>query len=96
MYNSINVFLFFAFLPFVSFLLQAEPINLPRFRNDMLRIYVFASPRPIRKNIIKKIGFFFNKSSTTVNLYLLDINSKYYSLSDDDRTIIETMVSLMY
>ena len=36
----------------------------------MLRIYVFTSPRPIRKGLIKKIHYFFHKTSEKVNLYL--------------------------
>jgi hypothetical protein len=72
------------------------PFHLPKLRNNMLRVYVFVSPRPLRKGVSKKIYMLLNKTSDTVNYQIMDANSKYYSLSEEDRLIIETIISLLY
>lgn len=79
------------------FFIYANPIPpLPKLRNNMLRVYVFVSPRPLRKGVAKKIYMLLNKTSDTVNYQIMDANSKYYSLSEEDRLIIETIISLLY
>jgi hypothetical protein len=79
------------------FFIYANPIpHLPKLRNDMLRVYVFVSPRPLRKGIVKKMYMLLNKTTDNVNCQLMDVNSKYYSLSEEDRLIIESLISLLY
>ena len=72
---------------------QNDAINIKRIQNNMLRLYIFSSPKQIRKCISRKMKYIYNNLHF-VNLYVLDANSKYYSLSEDDRTIIETIISL--
>jgi hypothetical protein len=79
-----------------SFITIINAINANKVKNNMLRIYVFSSPKPLRKGLIKKIKHFFIKSSEKANIYLLDANASYYSLSEEDRIIIETIISLTY
>lgn len=76
------------------FLSPSLAINFSKVKNNMLRVYIFTSPRPIRKGLIRKIKNFFHKSTEKANIYLMEANSSYYSLSDDDRYIIETIISL--
>jgi len=60
----------------------------------MLRVYVFSYPKPARKSVFKRLAFFFSKTTEQANLYLMEANSSYYSLSEEDRFIIESIVSL--
>ena len=82
-----------SFIFFMYLFKESIAINFGRAKNNMLRIYVFTSPRPIRKGLIKKIHYFFHKTSDKVNLYLMEANASYYSLSEEDRSIIETLIS---
>jgi len=76
---------------------QNDAINFKRIQNriqnSVLRLYIFSSPKQVRKGISRQIKHVYNYINV-VNLYVLDVNSKYYSLSDDERTIIETIISL--
>jgi hypothetical protein len=45
---------------------------------------------------VAKIKYYYKKMYTKIlNLYY-DLNKEYYSLSDADRTLIETIISLSY
>jgi len=77
-------------------MIETYAIDISRVKNNMLRIYVFSSPKPLRKGIIKQLKHFFINSSEKANIYLLDANAYYYSLSEEDRIIIETIISLTY
>ena len=92
--NLINFIIFVTMLNTVFYNIYASNIN--RVKNNMLRIYVFSSPRPLRKGILKKMKHFFTKSYDKVYICLYDVNSSYYSLSEEDRLIIETIISLTY
>ena len=82
------------YLPFLFYaIVQNDAINIKRMQNSILRLYIFSSPKQIRKGISRKMKHVYN-NLYFVNLYLLDANSKYYSLSEEDRTIIETIISL--
>jgi hypothetical protein len=100
MYNPIFFALFPLFLLSIFSLLDADqgsfPYLFPKMKNNLLRVYVFASPRHIRKGTLKNLVDLINRTSTTVNVQLIDFNSKYYSLTDDERLIIETAISLFY
>ena len=72
---------------------QNDAINFKKIQNNMLRLYIFSSPKQLRKGISRNITHVYN-SLNMVNLYVLDANSKYYSLSEEERTIIETIISL--
>ena len=89
--------MYFEHLLYLTFLfcatVQNDAINIKRIQNNMLRLYIFSSPKQIRKCISRKMKYIYNNLHF-VNLYVLDANSKYYSLSEDDRTIIETIISL--
>jgi hypothetical protein len=76
--------------------LNSFPYLFPKMKNNLLRVYVFASPRHIRKGALKNLVDLINRTSSTVNIQMIDFNSKYYSLSEEDRLIIETAISLFY
>jgi hypothetical protein len=82
-----------SFIFFLNMFKKTLSINFKRAKNNMLRIYVFTSPRPIRKGLIKKINNFFHNTTEKVNIYLMYANASYYSLSEEERTIIETIIS---
>jgi hypothetical protein len=42
----------------------------------------------------RQIKNFYSNKIVDVNVYMIDVNSKYYSLSEEDRTLIETIISL--
>ena len=73
-----------------------ESIEIARVKNNMLRIYVSAYPRKLRKDVFIKLHNIIYRYREKINLFLFDANAKYYSLSDDDRTIIETVIALSY
>jgi hypothetical protein len=62
--------------------------NMIRLRNTYLRLKL--------SHDVEKIKYYYKKMYTkTLNLYY-DINREYYSLSDEERTLIETIISLSY
>jgi hypothetical protein len=80
---------------FLSYLAsQTNAIDVPKIQKNMLRLYVFSSPKQIRKGILKKIKHFFYEKIDHVNIYIIDANSKYYSLSEEERMLIESIISL--
>jgi hypothetical protein len=73
---------------------QTNAINIPKMQKNILRLYVFSQPKQIRKGVFKKIKHFIFNKMDDVNIYIIDANSKFYSLSDEERTLIETIISL--
>jgi len=69
-------------------------INIPKIQNNMLRLYVFSHPKQVRKGLLNKFKHFYYNRIVGINIYIIDANTKYYSLSEDERTIIETFISL--
>jgi hypothetical protein len=62
--------------------------NLLRLRNSYLRIKLSED--------VSKLKHYYKKMYTkTLNLYY-DLNREYYSLSDEERTLIETIISISY
>jgi hypothetical protein len=62
--------------------------NMLRLRNTYLRLKLSED--------VEKIKYYYKKMYIkTLNLYY-DLNSEYYSLSDSERTLIETVISLSY
>ena len=92
--NFINFLLYASVLSLI--IIETYAIDISRVKNNMLRIYVFSSPKPLRKGIIKQLKHFFINSSEKANIYIFDANASYYSLSEEDRLIIETIISLTY
>jgi trans-2-enoyl-CoA reductase len=73
---------------------QTNAINIPKMQKNILRLYVFSQPKHIRKGLFRQIKNFYSNKIVDVNVYMIDVNNKYYSLSEDDRTLIETIISL--
>ena len=73
-----------------------ETMEIRRFKNNILRLYVCCYPKSFRKEFVYKFNHIFKRYSDKINLVLFDIHGKYYSLTEDDRTIIETVISLGY
>jgi hypothetical protein len=63
-----------------------------QFRNSILRFYVFSLPKRLRQEVVNRVSNTHNK----IYILYLEANSKYFSLSEDDRTIIETILSLTF
>jgi hypothetical protein len=62
--------------------------NLLILRNSYLRIKLSED--------VSKIKYYYKKMYTkTLNFYY-DLNREYYSLSDEERTLIETIISISY
>ena len=62
--------------------------NLLRLRNSYLRIKLSED--------VSKLKYYYKKMYTkTLNLYY-DLNREYFSLSDEERTLIETIISISY
>jgi hypothetical protein len=44
--------------------------------------------------LLKKIHNYLYNSTEKINFHLMDVNSSYYSLSEEERAIIEAMITL--
>jgi hypothetical protein len=79
-------------LLFFSFFIYVFSIGLHQFRNSWLRIYI----NILKKKNINKKYIFCEKLNNKFNLYLIEFHFEYNSLSDDDKLLIETLISLLY
>ena len=84
------------FILFICYILSnsnVDAINMRKLQNNFLRIYVFSSPKNVRKGLknIQHIAF---KTSDVINICIIEANTNYYALSEDERTLIETVISL--
>lgn len=79
-------------LLFFSFFIHVFSIGLHQFRNSWLRIYI----NTLKKKNINKIYIFFEKLNNKFNSYTIEFHVEYNSLSDDDKLLIETLISLLY
>jgi len=70
-----------------------KAINLGKVKNNMLRIYIYSCPIKSKKKILTKINDYLSKTREKTNLYLINTSSLYYSLSEEQRTLIETIIS---
>jgi len=100
-YLNRHFFLFILFFLYIVFqynlsLVMGDPGHFSRMRNNMLRLYVYNYPAPLRKKVINKLGQVVGQTGTALNMYIIDVNGKYYSLSEEERIIIETAISLLY
>lgn len=73
---------------------SAFPYPIPKLRNNMLRFYVYIYP--LKKNIVKQADIIVKNTKSKAYSYLMEWNAQYYSLSEEDRIIIETVISSMY
>ena len=87
--------LFIIFMYFCSSVNCVESIPIRKIKDNMLRAYVFSYPKHVRKGI-KNIKNYVFKTTDVVTIYMMEANKNYYSLSDDERTLIETIISLTY
>jgi hypothetical protein len=78
------------YLLFLTFFIHVCSIGLHQFRNSWLRIYVNSFKK---KN---KINILFDKLNNKINRYPIEINVEYNSLSDEDKLLIENLISLLY
>lgn len=76
----------------IYFIKISMAINQLQVRNSFLRI-VIANDYKKTKNVVTSIKkYFYNKTLTTY----YNISEKYYALSEDDKTLIEAIISLGY
>ena len=87
---------------FICFIIQNNGENLYnlRLRNTLLRIYIASDKKQIAKEYSKKTIV---KSKTIINKYynkllrkIHDINLEYNNLTDEEKEILEFMISLLY
>jgi hypothetical protein len=88
----LKLLLVFFYIYFVYFFTAIRAIHIGKVRNNILRIYILSSPKPIRKGIFRKIKNWFRVGKEKANIVLMEANSSYYSLSEEDRIIIETII----
>jgi len=81
---------------FIHYFYHVTSINMNKIRNDMLRVYVYSTPKQLKKGFFRKFHNILYKTSEKINIILIDANSHYYSLSDDDRLLIETIITLSF
>ena len=67
-------------------------INQLQIRNSFLRIVIANDYKKTKKVVSSIKNYFYNKTLTTY----YNISEKYYALSEDDRVLIETIISLSY
>jgi hypothetical protein len=60
-----------------------------------LRVYAFSSPRYVRKGL-KNIKDAVLKKTEVINIFIIEANTNYYTLSEDERTLIESILSLTF
>lgn len=87
---KLQFFLFFVWILYKN----VYSTHLTKFKNNILRLYIYSTPKQIRKGVLKKMHGFINKTNENVYFLLMDVNSQYYSLSEEDRTLLETIISL--
>jgi len=92
--NLLSLFIYYSNLLITSSI-SINDNNYLRLRNYTLRITIL-------KNIKKTKLYIKNIKTTTNNLYnkmltvYYDANYKYYSLSDEERDLLENIISLCY
>jgi hypothetical protein len=82
------------YLLFLTFFIHVCSIGLHQFRNSWLRIYVSILKNSLKKN--NKNYILLDKLNNKINRYSIEINIKYNSLSDDEKLLIENLLSLLY
>jgi hypothetical protein len=65
-------------------------------RNKVLRAYIFTTKKQVKGSLINKIYKITDKSTSFVNLLVLDVNYKYYKLSEDERLLLEEMINILF
>ena len=75
----------------------SNSIQKHKFRNNWLRLYIQSYNKEKQKINIKNLCLkLYNKIYDKTNIYLKQVNNEYILLSDEDKAIIETILSLMY
>ena len=80
--------LYFVFLHYV----QSQSIN----NNIFMRLYVKKSNSKFRKLYIAPIVASISQTKDNINLFLLNTNTEYSKLSEEDKFIIETILGFMF
>ena len=81
---------------FFSYVIS-NSIQIHKFRNNWLRLYIQSYNKEKQKINIKNLCLkLYNKIYDKANIYLIKVNNEYNLLSDDDKAIIETLISLIY
>jgi hypothetical protein len=65
-------------------------------RNFALRAYIFTTKKQVKDSLINKIYRIADKSNATVNLLILDLNSKYSALSEEDKFLIDQILNIIF
>lgn len=63
---------------------------------NSLSIYVFTLPKKIRKGFLNEIKHTLNITKEKVSAQLITAHSRYYSLSEDERLLIEKFIDLLF
>jgi hypothetical protein len=75
----------------------SNSIQIQKFRNNLLSIYIQAYNKEKQKINIKNLYCkLYNKVYDKINIYLNQFNNDYYTLSYDERTLLENLAPLMY
>jgi hypothetical protein len=75
----------------------SNSIQIHKFRNNWLILYIQSYNKEKQKINIKNLCFkLYYKIYDKTNNYLMQVNNEHILLSDEDKVIIETILSLMY
>jgi hypothetical protein len=94
--NFLSIFILFIY---VSKIVSEKSYNL-RFRNALLRIYISSDKKKLVNEYTNKIA---DKTKTRTTGYYNNVLTKYYNLNllyntltEEEKTIIEAIISLCY
>ena len=86
------IFLSFILKNIISVQSNNNNYNYYKFRNMFLRSYIFENENRNKNMLIKKTIYLTNKIISKIN----EINIEYYSLSEDERNLIDAIISLTF
>jgi hypothetical protein len=75
----------------------SNSIRIQKIRNNWLRLYIQSYNKEKQKINITNLCFkLYNKVYEKTYIYLINISNDYYLLSEEEKAIIETLLSLNY
>jgi hypothetical protein len=90
MLQLLIIILFFSYV-------TSNNLQIQKFRNNWIRVYINSYNKEKQRISINTFCLkLYNKFYENLNIYFIKLNNDYYTLPDDERTIIETLVSLIY
>ena len=67
-----------------------------KIRNFALRVYIFTTKKQVKDSLINKIYRITNKTNSSINLLVLDLNNKYSTLSEEDKFLLDQILNIIF